>query len=174
MDQPFDIEVATKLLEGAGERLQQHKWFSTDWLFSVHQFPPAPQLAEAVTLHVYRPGWFNEDRQGIHFETFIGPKEWKKRQLPIMMHIFHGPHVPGTKIARRKIAQPFVDEVYDLVSSWNGYEFRAGRYGTHPFTCVLDVDFDNIDQQLEREFSRLCRQLGPIMDETLDTVLDRK
>lgn len=170
---PFDINIVSRLLEAGAHRLMQHPWFETEWLFSVHPYPPAPAEPECVTLHVYRPGWFNDDRQGIHFETFIGAKQWQRRELSIAMHIFHCPHIPGTSIPRRKVSRPFIDEVYDLVSSWPGYSFRAGRYGTHPFTHVLSFDVDMIEHQLEAEFSRLCLQLGPVMDRTLDAVLQR-
>lgn len=169
----YEVEVATGLLQGAGELLQRHQWFATDWLVDVHQFPPAPEPADGITLHVFRPHWFNEDGQGIHFETFLGPREWQRRQMAIMMHIFHGTHIPGTAIKRRDVARPFVDAVFDLVSSWSGYTFRVGRYGTQPFTCVLEFEPDTLESQLEQEFSRLCRELGPVMDLTLKQVLEK-
>lgn len=169
----YDLKTASALLNGAATRLSEHKWFAEDWLFSVHPFPPAPEDPQSITLHVFRSGWFNDDRQGIHFETFLGPKEWQKRQIPIMMHIFHCPLIPGTTIKRRDVSKPFIDAVFDQVSSWSGYKFRAGQYGTHPFTCTLQFEFDTLESQIEGEFSRLCLQLGPIMDQTLASVLRR-
>lgn len=167
----FEIGEAKLMLSQVVDRLAEKDWFASNWMHSVHQFPPLPQPADCATLHVFRPGWFNEDRQGIHFETFLGPKEWKKQVIPVMMHIFHCDFVPGTKIKRRAIATPFVDEIYDTVSSWPGYVFRVGKYGAHPFTCTVEFEFETFAEQLAMEFSRMCLQLGPVMDNTLDDVL---
>ncbi|PZM82589.1 MAG: hypothetical protein DKT66_11375 [Candidatus Melainabacteria bacterium] len=141
------------------------------WLTSVHQFPPEPASPEVFTLHVYRANWFNHDRQGIHFETFMGPKEWKRKEVQIAMHIFHFECVPGTSIKRRAIAVPFVDEIYDMVSSWDGYRFRAGKYGAHPFTRKLPVEHETFEERLSAELLRMCLALGPVMDKTLASVL---
>lgn len=167
----YEIGEAQLVFSNVVERLSEHDWFKRDWLHSVHQFPPLPQPADCATLHVYRAGWFNDDRQGIHFETFLGPREWKKQVVPVMMHIFHCDLIPGTSIKRRAIATPFVDEVFDRVSSWPGYSFRVGKYGAHPFTCNVEFQFDTIADQLDKEFSRLCLELGPVMDKTLCSVL---
>lgn len=163
-------ECAAKL-EGAAKLLIAHLKDKRDWCTSVHQYPAEPQPPEVFTLHVFRPDWFNEDRQGIHFETFMGPKEWKKKQVQIAMHIFHVETIPGTSVKRRAIAVPFVDAVYDTVSEWDGYSFRAGKYGAHPFTKVLSFDFDKFEEQLSEELLRLCTVLGPVMDKTLKSVL---
>jgi len=167
----YDVDQAKLVFSQVVERLAQNAWFEKDWLHSVHQFPPLPKPADCATLHVYRAGWFNDDRQGIHFETFLGPKEWKKQVIPVMMHIFHCDLIPGTSIKRRAVATPFVDEVFDQVSSWPGYVFRAGKYGAHPFTCSVEFEFKTIVDQLETEFSRLCLNLGPSMDRTLNSLL---
>lgn len=167
----YDVAEAKLLFSQVVERLSENDWFLNDWLHSVHQFPPSPQPAECATLHVYRSDWFNDDRQGIHFESFLGPKEWKKQVIPVMMHIFHCDLIPGTNIKRRAVATPFVDEVFDKVSSWPGYVFRVGKYGAHPFTCTVEFEFATFADKLAIEFSRLCLELGPVMDKTLKDVL---
>lgn len=167
----YDIAAAARVLQRAADLLGKNDWFLRDWLYSVHAFPPAPAPGESMTLHVFRPGWFNDDKKGIHFETFLGPKEWKKRQLPIMMHIFHCTHIPGTSIKRKQVSQPFVDAVFERVSRWDGYIFRAGRYGTQPFTGMLNVEFETADQALADALAQLCLELGPTMDETLVSLL---
>ncbi len=156
-----------KQMKQSGLAAHEHK----NWLTSVHQYPPKPSVPEVFTLHVFRPNWFNEDRQGIHFETFLGPKEWKKKQVQIAMHIFHVEHVPGTSVKRRAIAVPFVDEIYDVVSSWDGCKFRTGKYGAHPFTKILSFEYEEFEVQLSEELLRLCLELGPKMDRTLKSVL---
>ncbi len=172
----YSHDLAEQKLNGAAsiltEKLKAHgDRGSGKWLTSVHQYPPAPAEAEVLTLHVYRSNWFNEDRQGIHFETFIGPKEWKKKQIQIAMHIFHVENIPGTSLKRRAVAVPFVDEIYDLVSSWEGYSFRTGKYGAHPFTKHLSIESETIEAALAAELLKLCLKLGPKMDRTLEAVL---
>jgi hypothetical protein len=173
----YDLSEATALLTSVARHLATEGWFNKNqWICSVHNFPPAPARPESVTLHVYRPGWFNNEHQGIHFETFLSSKEWRAGKLPIMMHILHTSHIPNTNLKRIKLSQPFVDKTYDLINSWPGYVFRAGKYGTHPFTRTLDFDIDNSNAftaDVAREFTLLCRKLGPIMDQTLSEVVSQ-
>lgn len=182
----YSHELAKRKLEGAAKvlmhRLKEHggthypgadeeKRGSPKWLTSVHQYPPEPAEPEVFTLHVYRSNWFNQDRQGIHFETFMGPKEWKKKQIQIAMHIFHVEIIPGTSLKRRAVAVPFVDQIHDQVSNWEGYTFRTGKYGAHPFTKHLSFELETFEEQLSCELLRLCLKLGPAMDKTLKSVL---
>lgn len=174
----YSHKVCVKKLNGAADlltkKLNDKKAGGYDhkcWITSVHQFPPEPADPEVFTLHVYRSNWFNEDRQGIHFETFMGPKEWKKRQIQIAMHIFHVESIPGTSLKRRAVAVPFVDEIYELVSSWEGYTFRTGKYGANPFTKHLSFEIETFETQLSSELLKLCLELGPKMDEALKSAL---
>jgi len=167
----YDIKVATALLTGVAQDLAKESWFGKDqWICSVHNFPEPPAAPESVTLHVYKPGWFNSQHQGIHFETFLSPKEWRTGKLPVMMHILHTSHIPNTKIKRIMLSQPFIDKSYDLINSWPGYVFRVGKYGTHPFTRIVEFNIDNSSafrRSVSKEFTLLCQKLGPIMDQTM-------
>lgn len=167
----YAIDKAEALLTAVAKELSAKPWFKKgNWRFSVHHFPPAPAEPESVTMHVYRSNWMNEDRQGIHFETSLSSKVWKEKKAPLMMHIFHHTHVPGTSIKRIKVSQPFIDKSFDIISSWNGYKFRAGKYGTHPFTKIIPFD-ESYSKNLCTEFERMCLSLGPLMDEALNAVL---
>lgn len=178
---PYTHELCVEKLEHAAALLQQQlkrcgsaKQEKPVWITSVHQYPPAPAAPEVFTLHVFRPNWFNEDRQGIHFETFMGRKEWKRKQIQLAMHIFHVDCIPGTKIKRRVVAVPFVDEIYEMVSGWEGYKFRTGKYGSHPFTKVLSFQYETMESQLCKELLKLCLELGPKMDGILSSVCGQK
>lgn len=171
----YSYRTCVVKLEGAAEllihRLEDNNRYG-GWLTSVHQYPPEPAEPEVFTLHVFRANWFNEDRQGIHFETFMGPKEWKKKQVQIAMHIFHVELIPGTSIKRRAVAVPFVDAIYDRVIKWDGFKFRTGKYGAHPFTKILSFEYETFEAQLSAELLRMCLELGPRMDKVLKSVLD--
>jgi hypothetical protein len=170
----YDLKVATAVLNDVAAQLAKQSWFSkSSWICSVHNFPPPPAMAESVTLRVYKQGWFNHDHQGIHFETFISPKEWRSTTVPLMMHILHTSHIPNTDLKRIKLSQPFIDKIFDKISSWPGYVFRAGKYGTHPFTRNIEFALDDTDafiSSMAKELTLLCKELGPIMDKTLAEV----
>lgn len=170
----YSIEAATALLKGVSKQLGAQSWFGKEkWTTSVHCYPPAPAEPESVTLHVSKPHWYNREHQGIHFETFISEREWQSGSVPVMLHILHTSHIPGTNLKRIKLSKPFVDRSSALVGSWPGYVFRAGRYGTQPFTRKVELRIDNFDvfiAQMARELTQLCQALGPIMDTTLAEV----
>ncbi|MBS2006583.1 MAG: hypothetical protein JST01_06060 [Cyanobacteria bacterium SZAS TMP-1] len=171
----YDLEQATAILTAVAETLADEPWFAKgNWHCSVHNFPPPPAAPESVTLHLSKAHWFNEEHQGIHFETFLSPQQWRTGEIPVMLHILHTPLIPGTKIKRIKLSQPFVDHCYETVSTWPDYTFRTGKYGTQPFSCKIDFKLDNrskLKSDLVREFSRMGQKLGPLMDKTLKDIL---
>ena len=171
----YDLKLATALLTDVAKTLAGAAWFSDNgWQYSVHNFPPPPAAPESVTLHVFKPHWYNRQHQGIHFETFLSAQQWRDGEMPVMLHILHTPVIPGTTLKRIKLSTPFVDSCYDMVSEWPGYSFRTGKYGTQPFSCRIKFDLDNPDKSksaLEKEFTRLCKKLGPLMDSSLAEVL---
>ncbi|MBX9669807.1 MAG: hypothetical protein K2X93_19440 [Candidatus Obscuribacterales bacterium] len=169
----YDIDQAIALLDEAAARLTENDWFRKDWLFSVHGYPYPPAAPESVTLHVFRPHWFNQDKQGIHFETSLGEKQWKSGKIPIALHIFHTAEVPGTKIKRKVVTKPFIDSCHKKISTWPGYEFRAGLLGCQPFTKMLAFDFESFDSVVASEISRLCIELGPALDKSLAAALKK-
>jgi hypothetical protein len=134
----YSIERATELLDQVARQLQSSKWFKDGWLTSVHCFPPPPSEPESVTLHVYKKHWYNDDHRGIHFETNLGPEQFATGLVPVMLHILHTPTVPGTKIKRIKITQPFVDEIFDTVSVWMVMYLEWVNM-TQPFSCKLSL-----------------------------------
>ena len=149
--------------------LSSKPWFKKEsWQTSTHPFPT--KNPEAITFHLFKPHWFNEDRQGIHIESFLmlDPKKRKKSSLTI--HLLHHELIPGTKIKRRALAEPVVDAIFDTVSSWEGYRFRTGKYGLQPFTLELDGRSEDFESVLVKEISRVSREVGPIVDRVLKTL----
>ncbi len=63
--------------------------------------------------------------------------------------------------------QPEPPEVFTL------HVFRPNwfKYGAHPFTKVLSFEHETFSEQLSEELARLCLELGPVMDKTLQSVL---
>jgi hypothetical protein len=145
-------------------------WFKKEkWKYSIHDYPPGKP--EGVTLQVFKPGWLNDDGQGIHFESYLWLDERKRKKTYLTLHLLHHKRIPGTALPRIKLSKPFVDAVYSEVKTWKGYQFRTGKYGTQPFTLFLDGTDDDFAQDVSKELSRLCRSLGAQLDKTLRLVL---
>lgn len=95
----------------------------------------------------------------------LDPKKRKKSSLTI--HLLHHDLIPGTKIKRRALAEPVVDAIFDKISAWDGYKFRAGKYGLQPFTFVLDGTSEDFESVLVKEMIKLSREVGPVVDRVL-------
>jgi len=132
---------------------------------STHTVPP--KNPAFVTFHVFKDHWFNDEREGIHIESFLAfdPKARKKSSVTI--HRLHYDVVPGTKTKRREISESIVGAILDEVSTWDGYKFRAGKYGLQPFTKVLDGSSAKFTSTLADGVSRICKVVGPAVDKVL-------
>lgn len=157
-----------KTVEG---NLSKKAWFKKDkWIISVHSFPNEKNV-EGVTFHIFKKYWWNEDKKGVHIESYLdlNPKKQKKTYLTI--HLLHSDLIPGSKLKRIALSKPFIDEVFDEVSSWAGYDFRVGKYGQQPFTKFLDATDPKFEKNLEIEVEKMCKKLGPVLDKTIKSIL---
>ena len=146
--------------------LEAKPWFNKNgWICSVHEFPA--DHPEGVTFHVFKKHWFNQDNQGIHFESFMHLDDKKSKNTYVTLHILHQDKIPGTTQKRMNISKPFVDEVTEEVSSWDGFSFRAGKYGQQPFRKLLDGTSTEFECELEKEITRMCKTLGPVLDKVI-------
>lgn len=57
------------------------------------------------------------------------------------------------------------------MSTWEGYEFRTGKYGQQPFTKFLDATDEKFESLLAKELLRLCERVGPQIDKILKTLI---
>lgn len=150
--------------------LSKKAWFKKDkWIISIHAFPNE-KTPDGVTFHIFKKHWWNEDRKGIHIESYLdlNPKKQKKTYLTI--HLLHSDLIPGTKLKRIALAKPFIDEIFDEVSSWEGYDFRVGKYGQQPFTKFLDATDPKFEKNLEVEIEKMCKKLGSTLDKTIKSI----
>jgi len=158
-----DVEAKFKNVQ---KSLSAKTWFKKEaWQSSVHPFPR--KNPTGITFHVFKKNWFNEDSHGIHIESHLDldPKKQKKTYLTI--HLLHEDTIPGTKMKRIALTQPVIDEVFEVISKWPGYKFRAGKYGQQPFTLFLDGTSKDFEAELETEVTRLCKTFGPLIDKIL-------
>lgn len=149
--------------------LQSKTWFSKEkWIVSLHPFPRTKP--DGVTLQVFKKNWFNDEGSGIHFESFLDLNPKKQKKTYVTLHALHYDTFPGSDLSRKKFSQPLVDEIYDEVSSWEGFSFRAGKYGVQPFTKFLDASKTGFEEDLAKELERLCKVVGPEIDKTLKSL----
>jgi hypothetical protein len=151
--------------------LKSKSWFKKDkWLISIHPFPR--KSPTGLTFHIFKAHWFNEDSGGIHIESHLDLNLKKQKKTYLSIHLLHKDIIPGTKIKRIELSRPVIDAVYETVSNWDGYKFRAGKYGQQPFTLILDGTSKTFETELEKEITRLCKTFGPLIDMTLSRLLD--
>ncbi len=87
------------------------------------------------------------------------------------IHLCHHPIIPKTKLKRIVISKPIVDAIFEEVSSWDGYKFRAGKYGVQPFTLFADGLSEEFESVVTTELARVCRYVGPRIDKVLVDIL---
>ncbi len=163
MDQPQII------FDRVAKALKAKSWFGKQkWQTSTHPFPA--KNPDAMTFHVFKPNWFNEDRQGVHIETFLMLDEKKRKKSSLTIHLLHHDLIPGTKIKRRELSEPVVDAIFDTVDGWDGYRFRTGKYGLQPFTLDLIGTDANFETILVKEIARLCQEVGPVVDRVIKSL----
>lgn len=150
--------------------LSKKAWFKKDkWIVSVHAFPN-DKKPDGITFHIFKKHWWNEDKKGVHIESYLDLDLKKQKKTYLTIHLLHSPLIPGTKLKRNAFSQPFIDEIFDEVSSWNGYDFRVGKYGQQPFTKFLDATDLKFEKNLEIEVERMCNKLGPALDKAIKSI----
>ncbi len=166
----MELKSLQQKFEKVQKLLQSKAWFiKGKWLVAQHPFPELKP--DGVTLHVFKKNWFNDENLGIHFESYLDLNSKKQKKTYITFHALQYEYFPKTKISRKKFSQQLVDAIYDEVNNWDGYSFRAGKYGLQPFTKFLDASSLKFEEDLVREFERLCKVIGPKIDETLKSVV---
>lgn len=166
----MDIKNLQQKFKNTEELIKSKPWFTKGkWIITQHPFPKA--MPEGVTLHISKKHWFNEDRQGIHIESYLDLNPKKHKKTYITLHALHYDKFPGTKISRKELTKPLVDEIYDEVTNWDGYNFRVGKYGQQPFTKFLDASSIKFSAELAWEIERLCKLLGPKIDQILKSII---
>lgn len=168
-NQLLEVESIKVRFQTVGQFLSKQYWFKKEkWLISTHGFPN-DKNPEAITFHLFKKHWWNEDRQGIHIESFLS-LDPKKQKTYVTIHLLHSKYIPGTKLKRELLAKPFVDAVFDEVSRWPEYKFRIGKYGTQPFTKILDGTKKTFEAELTEECVRICTKLGPVLEECMENL----
>tara|TARA_B100000676_G_scaffold175848_1_gene172568 strand:- start:612 stop:869 length:258 start_codon:yes stop_codon:yes gene_type:complete len=68
-----DIKGVFRNLENL---IRGSQWFENEWEI----------YNSGAYLQLYKKNWHNENQGGIHFETYIGDSQIKKKPFPILTH----------------------------------------------------------------------------------------
>lgn len=156
-------------LQSAMKRLNKRPWFSDGWSLEAYTLP-AGGPAEYACLQMTKANWFNQAREGIHIETWIGPKEAKQRKLPIELHILHVNAFPGTKLGRSALTKPLLAASRKVMSTWPGYSVSNNTM--RPLAGRFAYADETIDETVAREFERL-HVLGTTIDGILRDLMPK-
>jgi hypothetical protein len=136
------------------------------WKTRISYFPD-DKNPSGVGIQLSKPGWFNDDGRGIHFETWITEKEIESKKLKFVLHVLHQDFFPGTEKKAWDLLWPFLEDkaVIDLVSEWKG--FKMGR--THPVKGERKFK-DSLVDVVAEEFTRFS-PIGDRIDVHLKKIL---
>lgn len=152
------------------KKLKASAWFQkAGWQCAFHDFPEVNP--DGVTLHIFKKSWFNNDKQGIHIESYVSYSAAKQKKSHVTIHLLHLKKIPGTATDRKVLAKQFVDEIYESVSNWDGYKFRVGKYGLQPFTKYLNATDDGFEMTLFLDITKMCKSFGPVLDRVLKELM---
>ena len=170
MKESSQVQNIKARFQSVEKNLKKFPWFKKDqWTVSVHGFP-SEEKPSAVTFHVSKPHWWNEDKQGIHVESYLDLDPKKQKKTYVTLHLLHCPKIPGTNLKRDVLSKSFVDQIFDDVKKWPGYKFRTGKYGTQPFTKFLNGSSEIFEEELQSEVVRICTKLGPVLEKCIENL----
>ena len=151
--------------------LSKKSWFKKDkWITQSHLFEMKGK-PEAVSYHIFKKHWFNDERQGIHFETARDLRPGKDREVIVTLHIFHTAKIPGTNLKREAVSKPIIDNIDKSLKSLKGYKFRKGKYGTQYFSKAFKSSEKDLPLIVASEFEILCTTFGPEIDKVLKEIV---
>jgi hypothetical protein len=139
-----------------------------DWFQKGHWVAFVGHYTHGIFMQVYKPHWYNQEFEGIHFELALDAHCLKNRVASIQLHITHKNVLPD----REQFNQYTIPRMAELVSQWDSrYELAktrpSERLNLHvPFTQT------NFAQKVAGEMAQVC-QLGVIIDEALSQLWKR-
>lgn len=168
----------------------EHEVLAESWMLFVEQYPQVMaayrkiarmdwfqaggwvafigHYTHGIFMQLYKPHWYNQELQGIHFELALDAHCVASRTASIQLHITHKALLPD----REKFNAITIPKLKTVVEQWGpGYEFSETKLSERlnrnvPFTK------SNFAQKVCAEFSQLC-QLGEQIDEALDALWPR-
>ncbi len=148
----------------AYRRMAKMDWFQQgNWTAFVGHY------TNGIFMQVYKPHWFNQEFEGIHFELALDAGCVQRKTASIQLHITHKSVLPD----RDAFNQYTIPRMAALVGEWEArYEFSETKLSER---LNLNVPFTqtNFGQRVSDELSMVCR-LGDIIDDALIQLWNRR
>lgn len=131
-------------------KIKSLKWFNSNW--EIYNRGDYFQL--------YKKNWYNDNQNGIHFETYIESYQIKQKKFPICMH------VENDCPSQLKFIKMFLDIESKRIKSWKGYETKGSIYNI--CNKYINLNCKNLENIIIEEFNRLQS-----FEETIDKILEK-
>ena len=142
----------------AYRKMARMDWFKRGgWVAFVGHY------THGIFMQVYKPHWYNQTFDGIHFELALDSKCMENRTASIQLHITHKAVLPD----RDRFNAVTIPRMKQAVEKWPPrYQLSETKLSER---LNLDVPFtkSNFAQKVSEEFTQICI-LGFIIDEALD------
>lgn len=117
-----------------------------------------------IYMQLYKPHWYNQEFEGIHFELALDAKCVENKTASIQLHITHKAVLPD----REKFNAVTIPRMKRIVEEWEGtqYEFSETKLSER---LNLNVPYakTTFARKVSAEFAQIC-ELGTIIDEALE------
>jgi hypothetical protein len=142
------------------QRLEAADWFvANDWQYTI----VLDEASGIISSQLSKPSWYNQNRNGVHFDCWLGQKQLDEGAVPIALHAHqdfpNGPKLCGLFIERSK----------DLVGQWQDFNLFPGN-PFQPISTKVVFTKDTLVTELAAQFARI-QQLGVIIDKAIEEAL---
>jgi hypothetical protein len=141
----------------AYRRMARLDWFVRDgWGAFVGYY------THGIFMQVYKPHWYNQTFDGIHFELALDATCVANKTASIQLHITHKAVLPD----REQFNALTIPRMKQFMSDWDSrYELSETKLSER---LNLNVPFtkSNYAPKIAEAFAQIC-QLGPIIDDAL-------
>ncbi|HEX8235916.1 MAG TPA: hypothetical protein VF600_08165 [Abditibacteriaceae bacterium] len=141
----------------AYRRMAKLDWFvNGQWVAFVGHY------TNGIFMQVYKPHWYNQELEGIHFELALDAGCLQNKVANIQLHITHKNVLPD----RDRFNEYTIPRMSEMVSQWDArYELSQAKLSER---LNLNVPFtqSNFAQRIADEMTQVC-QLGSIIDDAL-------
>lgn len=148
------------------ETLKVQSWFTEDWEVIVAYYGEGAHPSPGFTLQ--KKNWFNDNGAGIHFESWIGNADIKRRAIPIAMHFETNYERSG--IRRGAFHAYILDHGKDVIENLDGYKLSPKSMqlliNRAPFTNETLVNV------MAQEYGKL-QQLSSVIDAAIKATRER-
>ncbi|TVR46627.1 MAG: hypothetical protein EA425_17005 [Puniceicoccaceae bacterium] len=140
-----------------GQALKPKGWCVTSGIY------PNEVEPQGAGIQVFRTGWFNENGNGVHFETWMKKSYHESGSLPFVLHVETGKARAG--FGQKDFQKLFLERAgADLQQ--HGYSLNE-RYAMEPVKCCREFTPDSFVSVVTKEF-RLLSRFG----KTVDTIIE--